>query len=292
MQVNKRIEGGLMLRKLAIDPIWGMSQYAAFLDASMSSDSIAVEMYRESRQAAQITLHGGGGKSGSIAQLEFKGVMLTEGDICTGGIDMLCGQIAKATNDSSIRAIMLNTHSGGGEVFAAQRLGNAIQQARQQKPVVMFVDGICASGAYWAAAHCDEIIAGGRVTEFGSIGVVIQMSKSWIEMMREEYEGIYANGSERKHEFLKDLLAGNYGEIAKRELDPIRAEFVKVVKSGRGKMDEEVFTGAMFNAPQAKKLGMIDHIGTRDLAISRAAILANKRDRQRGAKIALEHARN
>lgn len=289
MQYKSRIEGGFMLRPLAIEPRWGYSMYSDHMDALSLSPKLSLELYRETKEAAQTTFHNAG-KLGSVVQLEFKGVMMAEGGICVSGIDLLCSQIIEAGDNGKVAGIVLNTHSGGGEVFAAQRLSNAIAQVEKIKPIVMFVDGICASGAYWAGAHCTEIVAGGRVTEIGSNGVVLQLDKEWIEYMRENHVGIYADGSELKHETFKDILDGNFDAIKTRELNPIRAEFVKVIKSGRPNVSEDAFSGAMFLAPVAKKMGLIDSIGNREFAVSRVISLAKKRTRSERAKKALSYA--
>lgn len=285
-----RVESGYMLRPMAINARWGLSQYMQFRDNVELSPALSERVYEDLRKAAQVSFVPSK-TGGSIAQIQFKGVMLSEGGMCTPSIDVMCNQILEASRSSTVSGIILNTHSGGGEVIAAQRLSNALEEARELVPIVMYVDGMAASGAYWAGSHCDEIVCGGRTTEVGSNGVVMELDKYWIEMIKEYRIAIYADGSEGKHQGLKDIIEGNFEALRKRELNPLREEFVRVVKNARPNIDEAALTGATFLAPQAKKLGMIDFIGNRQTAVDRVNILSKRRARTSSAKKALKHAR-
>jgi protease-4 len=82
-------------------------------------------------------------------------------------------QIALAAKDESIKGIVLEINSPGGTIFGAKAIADAVEAYKQQthNPVIVHVNGIAASGAYWAAASADSIMADAG-TEVGSIGVI------------------------------------------------------------------------------------------------------------------------
>lgn len=306
MDYISRIDAYL-LKPLAIQGLFGLNQYLAFLQStelSAKGSNLPAQVYKRtikenrpvlySVQSGEPTLNVIDGKIESteqqtIAQVNLKGTMLAEGGLCTYGIDHTCKQISKAAANPNIMGILLNTHSGGGEVVAAQRLSNAVEEARRMKPVVQYVDGMAASGAYWVGVHCDEIVLGGKTTEVGSIGVVIQMDKQILEDLRENLISIFADGSEQKQDVFKAILEGNFDFVKTKALNPIRKEFVNVVKRGRAGVIEEAFTGTMFQGNQAKKAGLVDSIGLKSDALRRIVTLSRRKNRISSAKKALAY---
>uniref|UniRef100_UPI002FDC1075 S49 family peptidase n=1 Tax=Treponema paraluiscuniculi TaxID=53435 RepID=UPI002FDC1075 len=63
--------------------------------------------------------------------------------------------------------------SGGGEVFASERIRRALARAKRRgkKPVIVSMGAIAVSGAYWVASAADYIFAS-PYTITGSIGVL------------------------------------------------------------------------------------------------------------------------
>lgn len=306
MKYRSRIEQYL-LQPLAIDLSWGLSQYYAFLNATTlknDGSDLPKEVYRKAIEEREMKLYAASdfslmpnslldnssnANTPMIARVELKGTMLTEGGLCQTGIDSLCKDIEKAAANPNVIGILLNTHSGGGEVAAAQRLGNAINEAKKSKPVIQYVDGLAASGAYWAGACCDEIIAGGTTTQVGSIGVVIDVNKQMIDYINENQISIFADGSEGKRDVFKAILSGDHDFVKKNSLNPIRKEFVKIVKAGMPEVSEDAFSGSTFIARKAKSLGMVNSIGTREEAMQRLITLSRRRRRQASAKKALSN---
>lgn len=292
---------------MVIDPIFGLEQILA-MDAN---ESTPLELYRKTVEENKPVLYSLDGQpiktkiddatgqpiaadavissaqSPTVAQINLKGTMLSEGGFCTPGIDHVCNQFIQANGNPNILGVVLNTHSGGGEVVAAQRLSNAMSVF--QKPIVQFVDGMAASGAYWAGAHSDEVVMGGNTTEIGSIGVVIQMDAESISWLKENLVSIYAEGSEAKHDILKAILSGDHDFVKRKSLNPLRKEFVNVVKKGRPNVSDEALTGTMFTAKEAIKAGLADRIGTRQDAIQRVITLSRRQNRTNSAKKALAY---
>lgn len=212
-----------------------------------------------------------------VARLNLKGTMLADGGICSRGIDVLCEEIKSVANNSTLLGAAIVTNTGGGEVVAAQRVSNALKEARKIKPFVQFVDGMSASGGYWVGANCDAIVMGGETTQVGSIGVVIDVDKDLIKFIKENYISILADGSEDKREMQKALVDEDYGFIRKKYLNPTREIFHKTVKQGRKDIDTSVLTGSMYNAKEAVNLKMADKIGTFEDAVKLVAKLSRQK---------------
>ena len=84
----------------------------------------------------------------------------------------VAAQIALALGDKDVDAIVLDIDSPGGEVAGIERLADDIAAAREQKPVVAFVNDMAASAAYWLASQADQIMVS-TTSMVGSIGVVV-----------------------------------------------------------------------------------------------------------------------
>jgi protease-4 len=74
---------------------------------------------------------------------------------------------------SSARAVIVHVNSPGGTTAGSEQLYDALTRLRAKKPVVVVVDGLCASGAYIAALSADHIVAQ-STSLVGSIGVLVQ----------------------------------------------------------------------------------------------------------------------
>jgi protease-4 len=229
---------------------------------------------------------------GSVALVPLKSVMVKYGTMCQYGTEEIASMMLQAAGSKKIDAIVLDIDSGGGSVDAIPPLLSAIAKIQEEynKPVVAIAD-MCASAAYFVAAHCDRIIAGNNVSsEFGSIGVMMSW---WDVQPYYEKEGyvfhkVYAPESTHKNLPFEKALKGDYDLIKEEELSPLAIGFQNAVKAKRGsKLDlkvEGILNGRMFYADNqknpalsAKAVGLIDEVASLDRAISLAKGLAEMR---------------
>ncbi len=87
-------------------------------------------------------------------------------------IEQLATDINAALNDPSVKSIILTFDSPGGQVSGVNELANMIANREQTKPVVAYVGTMAASGGYWIASACDEIVID-ATADVGSIGCVV-----------------------------------------------------------------------------------------------------------------------
>lgn len=82
-------------------------------------------------------------------------------------------QLMRAAENSNIKGVILEINSPGGTVTGSEAIADGIAYYKQEtdNPVIAFISGLGASGAYWAATPADEITVDVGST-LGSIGVV------------------------------------------------------------------------------------------------------------------------
>ncbi len=186
-------------------------------------------------------------------------------------------QLDKWAESGSIKAIVVHVDSPGGGVAISQEIFDAMKRAREEKPIVVAMASVAASGGYYIACAADRVIANpGTLT--GSIGVIFQFH-TFGELM--DKVGI-ATETVKSGE-LKDV--GSYSRsMTKKEALMLRSvvmdtyeQFVEVVAEGRGKDVDEIYPladGSIFTGLQAYNLGLVDTLGGLNEAVLLAADLA------------------
>ncbi|MGL5836229.1 MAG: signal peptide peptidase SppA, partial [Waterburya sp.] len=92
------------------------------------------------------------------------------GGLETIGSDRFTEELRKLRKDDQIKAIVLRVNSPGGSATASDVILREILLAKEQKPVIVSMGNVAASGGYWIAAGGDQIFAEEN-TITGSIGV-------------------------------------------------------------------------------------------------------------------------
>ncbi len=82
----------------------------------------------------------------STPQLEV-GIIRINTSIWSVGAELVQAQIEEAREDDSIKAVVVQLDSPGGEVVASQTLYLELQKLRREMPVVGSRDSLAASGA-------------------------------------------------------------------------------------------------------------------------------------------------
>lgn len=111
-----------------------------------------------------------------------------------------------------VSEIAVRVNSGGGDVFAAQAIGNMLE--RNAAHVTAYIDGVCASAATIVACHCDKVVAANDSTymihpvKMGLFGYAdAEMLKQYMDAVatiRENIVSLYAKKTGRE----KDEVAG------------------------------------------------------------------------------------
>lgn len=227
---------------------------------------------------ARITVEGmivsGGG--GGLSPYGMDSSVATSGDVSDA--------IMEAARDKSIKAILIRINSPGGTPTAAETIYRAIVRAKTEynKPVIVSMGGVAASGGYWIAAPADKIYAlDGTLT--GSIGVVggkFDASGLWKKLDLNWEEVSYGkNGG--MWSFNKPFSPSER-ERFEASLDSVYTAFIKRVTDGRKLTPvqvEAVAKGHVWSGRQALKLGLVDVIGGEDKALDDLAVTLGGKSR-------------
>ncbi len=118
------------------------------------------------------------------------------------GYDGIRACFSMALEDESVRAIMLDIDSGGGEVSGCFDIVDAIYNARGEKPIWAVLSESAYSAAYAIASACDKITVP-RTGGTGSVGVICAhvdfskaLSKEGITVTMIHYGDRKVDGSE------------------------------------------------------------------------------------------------
>ena len=179
-------------------------------------------------------------------------------------VEDLATDLQTAVDDPSVRAILLNVNSPGGQVDGINEMAGMLRAAAGKKPVKAYIGGEGASAAYWLASQADEIVADSTAM-VGSIGVVAGFTdrsaadeKSGIKRME-----IVSSQSPRKR--LDPATDAGRASI-QTAVDDLADEFVASVAAGRGVPVEQALAnfgqGDSMIAKRALAAGMIDRIGS------------------------------
>lgn len=213
----------------------------------------------------------------SIAIVSMFGEVIKTGDICTYGADEIVAALYKAQNNSNIDATVLHIDGPGGAVSAIDVFRDF--KANKTKPVIGLLDDALSLHFWTAVELCDFRISNGNVSpRFGSVGVVATLmdyAKALAEQGIIEHK-VYADQSEHKNLAFTEALKGNYKMLQEEHLNPLAIKFQEAVIAGCPNLvqEEGVLTGKTFYAEEALRLGMIDAIGNKQLAIQKARGLA------------------
>jgi protease IV len=221
-----------------------------------------------------LTLHAGTSDAGLGSFGDRIGVVDLDGVILSP--QPVVGQLKKFGDDSSIKAIILHVNSPGGGVAASEEIYREVKRLRDEKKkrVVVSIETVGASGAYYVASASNKIFADhGSIV--GSIGVIAQ----WVNY-----------GDLLKWAKLKDVVlkTGEFKDTGNptRDLTPAEQaymqslidnmfqQFVHAVADGRSLKFENVKAiadGKVWTGEQALNMKLIDEVGDFEAAVADTA---------------------
>jgi protease IV len=230
---------------------------------------------------AEKKLHGDGKK--------HVGVIVASGEILDGdqppgtvGGDSTARLIRQARMDKDIQAVVLRVNSPGGSVLASEHIYRELQALRAAgKPVVVSMGDLAASGGYYISAPADEIWAS-PATLTGSIGIfaIIPTVDKTLGKVGVNVDGVGTTPLASQMRIDRPL-GPEARALLQSEIERGYEVFLERVSTGRKKTREQVDSiaqGRVWAGVDAKRLGLVDGLGSFEDATTAAAHRAKMTD--------------
>ena len=181
-------------------------------------------------------------------------------------------------DDDDVKAVVIRINSGGGSAYASEQMWRAIQLVKANKPVVVSMGGMAASGGYYMSCSANWIVAE-PTTLTGSIGIFgmfPDMSGLVTQKLGVKFDEVKTNKnsafgtmarpfSEEEMAYLSSYISRGYSLFRQRVADG-RHMSVDAV--------EKVAQGHVWVGQDALKIKLVDQLGGLDDAVAKAAKLA------------------
>ena len=211
-------------------------------------------------------------------------VVFAQGEILygEGGPDII-GQgiinkaLIKAREDKNVKAIVLRVNSPGGSALTSDIIWREMELTKKVKPVVVSMGNVAASGGYYIAAGANKIFAEpttitGSIGVFGTVPNISALAKDI--GINAEQVGTNTNSIDYS---LFDPMSDAFRDQIQESIEDTYTTFLERVAQGRGisiAQADSLAQGRVWSGVDAKRIGLIDELGTLQDAIAAAAQLA------------------
>jgi protease-4 len=212
------------------------------------------------------------------------GILYAQGNIIsgTGAANIqdkyMVDQIEKLRKDEDIKAVVFRINSGGGSAYASEQIWKAISDLKKEKPVVVSMGDVAASGGYYIACNANSIVAQ-PTTLTGSIGIfgMIPNMEGTAEKVGISTDVVKTNEfgdfgnitrpfNDQEKQLMQNMIERGYDLFLTR-----CAEGRNMPKDSLARYAE----GRVWTGNQAKEIGLVDELGGIERAIEIAAEMAN-----------------
>jgi len=189
------------------------------------------------------------------------------------GSDTIVEYLRKARADAAVKAIVLRVDSPGGSAIASDVIWREVVLTKNQKPLIVSMSDVAASGGYYIAMPAHAIVAEPS-TLTGSIGVVLTkfVIDGTLKKLGMNMEGV----SQGKYAGMYSPVRPFSPEERARMMENMQATydtFVEKAAQGRNTTPEKIDAigqGRVWTGRQAKEIGLVDELGGLDRAVALA----------------------
>ena len=213
-----------------------------------------------------------------IAVLYAQGnIMYGEGDHTYIGQGKMIDALRKIRKDSRIKAVVLRVNSPGGSALASDLIWRELELTKKEKPLVVSMGNLAASGGYYIACNADSIVAQ-PTTITGSIGVfgMIPNMNKLADRIGINAEQVGTNKQSVTYSPFEPMSESFYN-VTKEGVEDIYSTFLERVAKGRNMTTAQVDSiaqGRVWTGAEALQNGLVDKLGSLDDAIKIAANMA------------------
>ncbi len=175
--------------------------------------------------------------------------------------------LTRAFAHDRLAAVALSINSPGGAPTQSALVADRIRSLAAEKnvPVLAFCEDVAASGGYWLACAGDEVYAH-QTSMVGSVGVV--SATFGLDGLLERFGVERRVHSAGDHKVRLDPFSPEKEDDVRwlqgmqSELHEQFADWVRERRGSKLVEDEDLFTGEIWTGAKARRLGLIDDLGT------------------------------
>jgi len=218
------------------------------------------------------------GTGDAVAIVRVEGAIFSSDDVddfTTGANSaVVMADLRSAMDDPTVKAILLRVDSPGGSVTGSAQIYELVREI--EKPLIVSMAAVAASGGYYISAPADYIIARPD-TVTGSIGVIMTLfnADDFLNEWGIDIINITSGPNKAIGSAWEDLTPEQRG-ILEAFIDEAYEDFVQIIVDGRN-LDEatvrQLADGRIYSGRQAQANGLVDELGNLDNAIAKAAEL-------------------
>lgn len=211
-------------------------------------------------------------------------IIYAQGEILygEGGPDYI-GQIRmqevlkEVREDEDIKAVVLRINSPGGSALSSEIIWREIVETRKEKPVVVSLSDVAASGGYYMAVGGDRIVVE-PTSITGSIGVFVTIPNmsGLSEKVGINAEQVGTHRMSSDYSFFEPM-SEEFREVVRQDIEQSYQTFLQRVSSGRNismERADSLAQGRVWSGKEAVRLGLADSLGGMPEALDLAAELA------------------
>jgi protease-4 len=185
-------------------------------------------------------------------------------------------QILDLAKDDKVLGLVLRVNSGGGSAYASEQIWKAIEVFKSySKPVYVSMGDYAASGGYYISCGADKIYADAN-TLTGSIGIFglfPSAEKLMSDKLGVTVSTVETNPDATMGTFFKPLTPSQMAAMQKNVEDGYTTFTTRVAEGRKMPVDSvlRIAEGRVWDGVTAKKIGLVDEIGSLNTAIAAMA---------------------
>ena len=214
-----------------------------------------------------------------IAILFAKGpILYGEGTESIIAQEVFVETLGELAQDDWIKAVVIRIDSPGGSALVSELIWRSTVKLKEQKPVIVSIGDIAASGGYYIATAADHIFVD-PMSVTGSIGVFATLPnvKGLFDKVGIRAQSVQTHSNALGYSIYQPLTRSFKKEL-ENGIEKTYNVFKERVISGRSldaNIVEEIAQGKVWSGKRALEIGLVDEIGTLEDAIKFAAKKVN-----------------
>lgn len=216
---------------------------------------------------------------GNIVDNATGGMLSNEHNIVSKTV---CDDLKALMDDDDVKAVVLRINSGGGSAYASEQIWHYVEMLKKEKPVVVSMGGMAASGGYYISSGANWIVAE-PTTLTGSIGIFgmfPDFSGLLTEKLGVKFDEVKTNRhsafgtparpfNEEEMRYLNNYIDRGYALFRSRVAQGRKIKVEQV---------EKIAQGRVWLGQDALKVKLVDELGGLDKAVAKAAQLAKLKE--------------